>query len=109
MNNESVLPRYEAGLATLATLVAQRNQMLFELETLARLAGMVPVDDNLVAEFNLEAASQLLRKIGMQTQMIALAMEEVNCAATECGKAPVDWLPMPSPPPNLLVPEDGED
>ncbi len=97
---------YERTLRNLSELVSQRNEMLFELDEMASLPLSVGPASGHVAEFDVQTAMQLLKRIERQTIGIAVALEKTNQYARECGMPQVEWLPMPRPKADLLPADD---
>ena len=79
----------------LSDLILQRDRCLLELDTLASLPLSISPRSGHVAEFELEAACELLDAIEKQTAQIQQGMDAVNEIARQMQRTPLVWLKMP--------------
>ncbi len=82
----------------LSELVQERDRCLLQLDTLASLPLSISPRAGHVAEFDMDAARELLDDVQRQSSLIEIAVDAVNEAARAAGRQQVIWLKMPRSP-----------
>ncbi len=94
-SNQDLEAKYQRALQRLSELVLQRDRCLLQLDTLASLPLSISPRAGHVAEFDMNAARELLNDVQRQSHMIEIAVDAVNEAAQAAGHQQVVWLKMP--------------